>query len=221
MNITAIVQARMGSTRLPGKVMMEIEGKPLLGYLLERLEECDELDGVIVAVPQTDHQGMEGGEHLFTSLALENDVAGRFMDVLKALPDIDAICRICADSPLVDPVLIDDACAIYRSWLPDIVINASTGFPAGQNVEVFDRALLEASYPVMTDEEKEHVTIGWRRRLQEHAAVSFRAGWITDPPKLSVDTQEDFDRMTKLIQAMDKPHTEYGWQELVELEKTI
>ena len=103
MNITAIVQARMGSTRLPGKVMMEIEGKPLLGYLLERLEMCEELDGVIVATtnPLERHgQVPRLMGHFYLYGGHENDVAGRFISVLDAHPEIDSICRICADSPL-------------------------------------------------------------------------------------------------------------------------
>lgn len=221
MNITAIVQARMGSTRLPGKVLMEIEGKSLLGYLLERLEMCEELDRVIVAAPMGDHEIRSwlkkycGFGHELPRVD-DNDVAGRLMACLLT-GEIDAICRICADSPLLDPNLVDDACEIYRAMEPDIVINARAGFPAGQNVEVFDRKLLEAYYPHMDDEEKEHVTIGWRRNLQDHAAVVFRAGWLKDPPSFAVDTQEDFDRMTALIGRMDKPHTEYGWEDLVEL----
>ena len=222
MNITAIVQARMNSSRLPGKVMMEIEGKPLLGYLLERLEECEELDDLIVACPG---DGVIAYPSLktwfFRSTVNENDVAGRILAAAKQIPETDAICRICADSPLLDPSLIDQACEIYRANEPEIVINARRGFPDGQNVEVFSRQLLEASYPCMSAEEKEHVTIGWRRDLQDYPAVVFRAGWLIDPPSFAVDTREDFEKMTRLIQLMDRPHVEYDWQDLIELEKRL
>src|SRR3990167_4978391 len=111
--ITAIVQARMGSTRLPGKVMMEVRSKPLIGYLLERLASCPRLD-VVVACPARDLDSplgkflLKGDHEVFFVPGDESDLVSRFVKVLEGLNAAMRLpryfLRICADSPLLDPV---------------------------------------------------------------------------------------------------------------------
>ena len=201
-----IVQARMNSPRLPGKVMMEVKGKPLLGYLLERLQYFD----VVVAVPAKDKKllkYLKSGEFYsvgwFPWDGPEDDVAGRFAAVLDVYKP-DTFIRICADSPLLDPALVDAAVALYEP--PYIIIRSPVGC-----VEVCDTAEFLATIPYMKDYEREHVTCGMRDLSGAQYNIRLK------DKRLVVDTAEDFERVKSVIEKMDRPHTEYGWRECLAL----
>src|SRR5688500_16406077 len=113
----AIVQARMSSSRLPGKVLREEGGKQLLGYLLERVGRCSCLGGVVVAT------STEAADDPVARYCAEQgvpccrgpleDVAGRFVRVLERYPE-EAFVRLTADSPLLDPALVERAAALFE-----------------------------------------------------------------------------------------------------------
>ena len=193
-----IIQARMGSQRLPGKVMLEVKGKPLIGYLLERLERFDP----IVACPQQDVPILVFAARRFHGYrGDENDVAGRFADVLARF-SCDTFIRICADSPLLDPALVDAAVALYEP--PYLQINSPVGC-----VEVCDTAVFLSSLPFLDTHGREHVTTAIKTR--EVVAVGI------GKPRLVVDYRVDFERVESVIEKMDRPHTEYGWRECLAL----
>ena len=179
MKINAIIQARMGSTRLSGKVMKEIGGKPLIGYLIDRLEQCRRIDRIIVAIPERD-MNSPLGRYLQTrsvgiSLGSEDDVAGRFSVALKSYP-CDAFVRVCADSPLIRPETVDWA----ADWVSvDYYFHGS--FPGDQAEGFNTRAFLDA-VPFMKGAEREHLGLYFKRK---HSTV--------------VDTPEDFERVKCLI----------------------
>ena len=223
-----IVQARMGSTRLPGKVMMEVKGKPLLGYLLERLERCDP----IVACPQRDLDTF-GGKHDWylidkdirlhgygyygdrpEYLAMDNDVAGRFAEVLRCencCPDgaPDTFIRICADSPLLDPALVDAAVTLYQP--PYLQIRSPVG-----SVEVCDTEYFLFNLPNMTPEEREHVT-ACLATDSDIITIPTLVGHRLHEQRLVVDTAEDFERVKSVIEKMAGDHRSYGWRECLAL----
>ena len=202
-----IIQARMGSTRLPGKVMMQIKGKPLLGYLLERLERFEP----IVACPQDDVEVLARAAKVHGCSDDENDVAERFRDVLgceRCCPSgtPDTFIRLCADSPLLDPALVDAAIALYEP--PYLLIRSPVGC-----VEVCNTKQFLADLPGMNGEEREHVTL----TLKAQAPFLQRIYVCGGNHRLVVDTAEDFERLRGVIEKMDRPHTEYGWRECVAL----
>ena len=181
-----IIQARMGSTRLPGKVMREVRGKPLLGWLLDRLKTAEIPDRIIVAIPECDFEGKLG--HYLASRrdvdvvsGPEDDVAGRFALVLRFFP-CDAFVRICADSPLLDGKIVDNA---LEDTSPGQFGFFSYDVP-GSSVEVMDSEMFLSALDEMDAEEREHVTLYWKRRLS-----------------LVVDTEEDFQRVAGLIESFD------------------
>ena len=199
-----IVQARMNSTRLPGKVMMEVKGKPLLGYLLERLQYFD----VVVAVPAKDKKllkYLKSGEFYsvgwFPWDGPEDDVAGRFAAVLDVYKP-DTFIRICADSPLLDPALVDAAVTLYEP--PYIKIVSPVGC-----VEVCDTAIFLSSLPFLDTHGREHVTTAMKTRNVVAVGIG--------KPRLVVDYRVDFERVAAVIEKMDRPHTEYGWRECLAL----
>ena len=225
MKVLAVIQARLGSTRCPKKVIREIEGKPILAYVIERVQQAKLVDHIIVAMPGGDYEVIataigaqnypQVGVHLYGGD--ENDVADRFVSTLRANP-CDAFVRICADSPLIDPALIDMAVERFSSGVfhmrPKIIHN--TSFPQGQQVEVVDTEMFLKYEPVMMGEHREHVT-SW---FYEDVVPGV---WMFEPDKdfsdvrMVVDTEEDFENMKTLIGKMEKPHTEYHWYELMEM----
>src|SRR4051794_2173021 len=115
MPTAAVVQARSGSTRLPGKVLREVGGRPLLAYLLERLEHAVLIDGVVVA---TSDDASDDSVVAFCRTVGADchrgpvaDVAGRILGAVRER-DLDAFVRISGDSPLLDQGLVDRAVAL-------------------------------------------------------------------------------------------------------------
>jgi spore coat polysaccharide biosynthesis protein SpsF len=162
--IVAIVQARMTSTRLPGKPLLKIGKKSLLQMMLDRIPKSATLSDVIVAtstLPESDE--IEGecrrlGVRCFRGS--ENDVLSRFVAVARKT-NADHIVRICGDEPFVDPVIID---GVVRSHLASRADYTSTAlertFPKGADVEVMTRrALLTVDAAAQTAQEREHVTL--------------------------------------------------------------
>lgn len=140
MTIAAVVQARMSSTRFPGKMLHRVHGRPLLEYVLERLGRSREIDQVIVATsvdasdaPIAEYCHKHGVDCFRGSL---NDVASRFHDVSDAYR-LDAFVRVCGDRPVLDPMLLDRGVQMFRESEADLVTNCfPRTFPAGQTVEV-------------------------------------------------------------------------------------
>ena len=202
-----IIQARLGSTRLPGKVLMPICGRPMLQYLMERMEQR------VVAIPRGDKDGPLGqwlasftGRPVVTPdsapIISEEDVAGRFRGALEYLGHPPAFIRLCGDSPLMDPALLAAAIALYEP--PYLEIRSPVGC-----VEVCDTVAFLAELPSMSAHEREHVTL--RLRPAGRSIV------VGGGDRLVVDTPEDFQRVKFVIEKMDRPHTEYGWRECVSL----
>ncbi len=194
MNPLIIIQARLNSTRLPGKVLMPIKGKPMLEYLMQRVGETD-LETMVATTDEGIHD--EFGGYLYEGD--ENDVAGRFQMVLDTMENPPVFVRLCGDSPLMDPALISAAIALYEP--PYFEIRSPVG-----SVEVCDTAEFFKGLPDMTAHEREHVTL---RLRPAGRSLGFGHG-----RRLVVDEQADFDLVTKVVEKMgDAPHTQFGWRE--------
>jgi spore coat polysaccharide biosynthesis protein SpsF len=201
-----IVQARMGSKRLPGKVMKPLCGKPMIDYLAERLEHARLR--FRVAWPHS----VEGVE--------EDDVAGRFREVLTANSPVPFFVRICADSPLIDPALIIAAAGLFGTTGAKLVNNPR--YPHGQQVEVIDTQYFLEREPLMTEpQDREHVTPYLYHNAKPGQWVEFHCNRdMRFDVSMAVDTQADFDRMERVIKRMERmgrSHTDFGWQECLRL----
>ena len=215
MTVHCIIQARLGSTRLPGKVLMEIEGKPLLQYLIERLNRCQRVDKIILAIPENDAGKFNGELAVDVYLGDELDVASRFAGALKAYP-CEAFVRVCADSPLLDPKLVDEAIRLYRDRQPDISCNIHPRtFPMGQCVEVIKTATFLEERVHFSGNDKEHVTSFFYERATDYEIVNFEYIKNVSKNSMVVDTQADFDRVKRIIERLNGEHLDYGWQELL------
>ncbi len=195
--VVAIVQARMGSTRLPGKVMREVGGEPLIGHLLDRLERCTSLDAVVVAIPTGDEPLLgylkERGAAIYEGS--EEDVLERYVGAAKE-SGADVVVRITSDCPLIDPVLVDRVVRFFLAGNFDYASNSlERGFPRGLDVEVMSREALERAHvEAKGGDEREHVTLYLYRHPEQFRLGSFER-------RLTVDTMEDFVQVERLLLA--------------------
>lgn len=198
MKALAILQARVSSSRLPGKVLMPILGQPMLFRQIERLNRCKELERLVVAtsVDLSDHplasECAARGIACFRGSL--NDVLDRFIQ--SALPyQPETIVRLTGDCPLADPALIDKVIRYFHAGNHDYVSNClPPTFPDGLDVEVMRFAcLVQANREAVLPSEREHVT----PFLHAHPE-RFRLGNYVSPVDRSslrwtVDEPEDFE----------------------------
>lgn len=218
-----IIQARMGSTRLPGKVLRPIDGKPLFAYQLERMERCRHVDRIVVATttePADDAiASFCEAQSVQVTRGPEQDVLRRYAEAARAI-DARTVVRVTSDCPLLDPELVDAALEAFAGPDgPDYVSNMlKPSWPYGMAVEVMSRAALEAADQEAADaNEREHVTpfIYWRPER-------FRLKSMTLPADLSthrwtVDTIEDFDLVSRILKALLPVKPQFQMHDVLEL----
>lgn len=209
MNVIASIQARMASSRLPGKVLKEICGKPMLWWQIERLKVSRLLDDVIVATTlnPADDTIVEFCQKYKVKYyrGSEHDVLNRIASLIRECK-VDVHVECFGDSPLVDPRVIDAIVGFYLKHQKqyDFVSNSiRTTYPPGQEVLVYrGTALIEADGFVKADDPlREHVSI----HITQHKE-KFKLFNIEAPPRyhhpdiyLEVDTPEDLELMTNII----------------------
>lgn len=161
--VVAIIQARMGSTRLPEKVLLKIAGYPMLEHVVNRTKMAASLDSVVVATstePQDDAIANYCDETSVTCFrGSESDVLDRYYEGARAV-GADTIVRITADCPLIAPEVIDRVVRRYRESSADYATNILYyTYPDGLDVEVFSYGALERAWEsAKTNYEREHVT---------------------------------------------------------------
>jgi|GEM_PF-544470 len=159
----AILQARMTSSRLPGKTMAEINGKPMLWHVIQRLKKCKMIDKIIIAT--TTNSTDTPIEKLSHDLGLdcfrgsEDDVLGRYAGAVEKFGG-DVIVRVTADCPFLDPWIVDKVIAEYEKYSCEFAANVyPPTYPDGLDVEVFSRELLMiANREAKLESQREHVT---------------------------------------------------------------
>ena len=212
-----IVQARMTSERLPGKVLCNVRGKVLLQYLLESLRHCS-VDDIIVATSElaSDNRIAEFCDSFGVSCARGSleDVAGRFLSIVEER-EYGSFVRICADSPLMDYRIVNRAVDVFQAGPFDLVTNTlERTFPIGQSVEVIRSSVFRAEYPSMTlPQDKEHVTAYFYRNSDRFEIHNFESGRDLGNVRLSVDTPEDLERFEFILSAMTREPVEYTFEQ--------
>ena len=226
-NVVAIVQARMGSTRLPGKILKEVLGKSLFEHQIDRLKQSVLLDSIVIATTQNKNDDViiEKAWHLNlpTSRGSEEDVLDRYYQAANDYK-ADHIVRITADCPLIDPEIIDNTISYYIDNLDkyDYVSNSlERTFPRGMDVEVFSASVLSEVHTLAKNEnEREHVTLFIYNNPEQYRLGNLRnkEGDFSDL-RLTVDTQEDFDLIKKIIEEMYSKNPRYRLNDIITLLK--
>lgn len=217
----AFIQARMSSQRLPGKVLADVGGKPMLGYLAERLRNCREIDGFAVLTSDQPEDGQvadwcraEGVQIYRGSL---DNVLGRFIAAASELRQ-EACVRISGDSPLLDPKIVDRAVSLFRQIMPDLVTNVfPRSFPKGQSVEVVSCSALQRAAAEATVEDCEHVTRFIYRHPDRFRIENFSCPQNLGELQMSVDTREDFEAFRQVVSRMALPQASYDLDGLLRL----
>ncbi len=165
LEVVAIIQARMNSTRLPGKILKKILEKPMLQYLIDRVSRANLVDKLVIATTNNplDDDIVKFCKDVGISCfrGSEDNVLSRYYQVSKKYK-ANCVVRICSDSPLIDPLIVDK---MIRSFIDsdgkcDYMSNTlNQTYPLGMNVEVFSQSALEDSFLNHTEGyEEEHVT---------------------------------------------------------------
>ncbi len=221
MKIVAIVQARMGSTRLPNKVMKPIYGVPMIELLLARLARSTELDQIIVAT-STDARNQVLADHVRSlgyacELGSENDVLDRFIQA-GTLHDADVVVRITGDCPLVDPRLVDECVRRFRLAGVDYFSNVSPPtYPDGLDIEVVKMtALIRAAQESDSAFDHEHVT-PYVRESGHFSTAAMQNENDLSGLRWTVDELADFEVASNVFTNF-APDIHFGWAQVLELQ---
>ncbi len=224
MKIVAIIQARMGSTRLPGKTMMKILGKPIIQHVIDRVKKSRLINKVwlITTVNKEDDALVKWAENNYVKY-----YRGGVEDVLDSyyqtalLAGADAVVRITGDCPLIDSKIIDKVVVEYLKGNADYVCNRRPPtFPDGLDTEIFSLAALKKDWTeARLKSDREHVTTYvWR-----HPNL-FKLKSITHSPDLSkhrwtLDTKKDFSFIKKIICECAKRNLEGNTEDILNIIK--
>jgi len=219
-----IVQARMGSTRLPGKVMLEVMGRPLLAYLIERLKRVKNAKGLLIATTELSDDDVIAAFAKSCSLPVfrgsVDDVLSRYYLAASSV-SAKSVVRITADCPLIDPEIIDEAIELYKSATPppDYVSNSiKRTYPRGMDVELFSfKALSRAFFEAVEPFQKEHVTPFIYRHRELFHCLNFEYGTDASRYRLTVDTREDFVLIELLLNALYPQKNNFTLKDLLDL----
>jgi spore coat polysaccharide biosynthesis protein SpsF len=224
MKIVCFIEARFRSTRLPGKVLKPILGKPMLELMIERLKRARTIDGIVVAT--TDQAADDGIAELAQRLNVgvfrgsEDDVLGRVLGAARAF-QADVIVETTGDCPLHDPAIIDMVVSDFRIGGADFVSNVlKYTTPRGTDVRVFTTAALDEINRSSADPaDHEHVSLHFWEHPEKY---TLRDVLIGLPPetaqlRLTVDTPEDFELVRQVYEALYPARPEFTLTDVLNL----
>ncbi len=221
MRLIAIIQARMGSTRLPGKVLLRLADRSVLAQVVTRLRRCVQISGIAVAIPdlQADDAIARECEVLGVRCVRgsEPDVLDRYYRAMTTT-NADAIARVTSDCPLIDPAIVDETILKFDSDCADYASNCSPRtFPRGLDVEVISASALERAWREADKSyQREHVTPFIYEHPEKFKLTFLRGEFDYSQFRWTLDTQEDFE-LLKAIYAYFPGKSQFGWRDVIDL----
>lgn len=222
MNVVAIVQARMGSTRLPEKALKKIQGKTILWHIINRIKHSMLIDDVIIACT------IKNEDKTIEDFAKKNsikvyrgrvdDIVDRFYNASKKA-DADIIIRLWGDCPLVDPELIDKALKVFIEKRLDYSNNFNPpSYPGGLNFEIYSFKTLETILENTKDPFFREYPFEYVYAYEQ----SFKTFYDKNKEDLSnihltVDYQQDFDLISKIFEKLSKKDEIFHLKDIVNL----
>ena len=216
--VVIIIQARMTSERLPGKVMLPLNDRPILQYQLERLRDCKNIDAMgvatvndstcvpIVALCDQLNVHVTGGS--------EDNVLSRYVKCGSEM-DADVVVRVTSDCPLIDPALVDLTIEeFFKSGSDYCALDVPGSFPRGVDCEaVLFPHLIDADRHAKDKADREHVTTYIRRRSDAYSIRIIKGDKKYSGDRYCVDTSEDYEVVTKIADAF-KDHDSFGYLDI-------
>lgn len=223
MIVIAIVQARMSSTRFPGKVLKPVSGTTVIGLLLKRLSHSKNINKIVVAT-STDPSNRELVEYVqglgyVCEIGSEDDVLHRFVDVAEK-HGADVVVRITGDCPLVDFELVDSCISSFLEQNVDYLSNIDPPlFPDGLDIEVcrftaLQRALTQTKSPF----DREHVT-PFIRLSGKFSKASIKSDVDYSARRWTVDEPIDLEIISRIVKHFS-PRIDFKWKEIIHLQDT-
>lgn len=223
MNVIAgIVEARMSSTRLPGKHLLESNSRPMIGHLINRLKEVKELDKIIIAT--TVNPSDDALVELARAYSVECfrgdefDVMGRVLSAATSF-EADVICEITGDCPLIDPNLVKECIHLYLESEVDYVnFGMKGGLPDGMGSQVFSTSALRKSYHMTNQKiDREHVTkhIQENHNIFSQKYISAKNSLSRKDIRLTLDYQEDFILIDKILSNFKSHKIDFSCEQII------
>jgi spore coat polysaccharide biosynthesis protein SpsF len=224
MTTVATIEARMSSRRLPGKVLLPIEGKPALAQLLERLRQARKIDDVVLATTVNPADAalvdLARGLGVRSYRGSEGDVLDRVLQAAESV-HADTIVEVTGDCPLLCPEVIDRAVEIYESGAGDVVSNTwKPSYPQGVDAQVFSRRLLkEASGLTRDPAHREHVSLFFYEHPDRYRIHLFEAPPDFRAPELrfQMDYAEDLEFVRAVYAELYPKNPRFGLREILDL----
>jgi len=224
MKIGAIIQARMGSTRLPEKVMKNLQGKTVLEHVIERVKQSKLIDEIIIATTTHERDTAIESEALRCGVKAfrgsEDDVLSRYYYAAKE-NNLDVVVRITSDCPLIDPRIIDDIVQFYKNNNYDIVTNAGNDvenrtYPRGLDVEILSFDILENAYINASEKyQREHVTPYIYEVVQNKFYYKNQSDY--SKYRWTLDTDEDFQLIKEIYKVLYKGVHDFYMDDIISL----
>ena len=210
--VTAIIQARMTSTRLPGKVLMEVMGRPLLSYQIERLRFSKRIDVIIIATTTNKEDDpiveLTREEGLKVFRGSEDDVLDRYYQAAKKY-NVKHIMRLTADCPLIQPGICDRIASMYFQMGCDYLRTGPT-FAEGLDCEIFSFSALEKAWKnAQLQSEREHVTLYFSNHPELFEIKTVENETDDSRYRITVDEEEDYLVVKAIIENLYSGNEEY------------
>jgi len=219
----AILQARMSSTRLPGKVLAVINEKPMISWQIMRIKESKSINELVV-VTSTDQTDDVLADYLLQNGVLVergpiDNVLARFLQAFERFKGYENIVRLTGDCPLVMPHLIDEMVTEFDKSDVDFLSNAlEPTFPDGLDIEIVKRsALIRVSEYPLSAAENEHVTLGLRNRMKEFSIKNYSQVRDLSSLRWTVDYEGDLEFIRKVYDEFKGCELTFSYQDLLDL----
>ncbi len=218
--ILAVLQARMASTRLPGKILRPLLDAPMLLQQWRRITRSKMISSFVVATSDTADDDITEAFCLHHGLPVvrgaHHDVLSRFIQVVDAYPEARHVVRLTADCPLADPEVIDACIRLHLSAQADYTSNCfERSYPKGLDAEIMTIETLRGlGREVVAADEREHVTLHIYRHPEKFRTASERQTDDDSAMRWTVDTRDDFSMVEEVYRALYPSNPEFSWRDV-------
>ena len=222
MTTVAVIQARMTSSRIPGKVMLPLAGEPIVYRIVERLRHIPSIDRICFSVPDGDSQeelvalaGRLAGVEL--TRGPEEDILSRFAIAARET-GADTICRFWGDCPAIDPAVCQELISAYGGDLKFATIPDKSGYPAGYEVQIIDaECLLKADAEVDNGDARHNFTVIFSAQPERYPAFHLCYQPYLSELNLLLDTPRDYERLQHIFDVLYPINPVFGLADIIAL----